>query len=127
TQVAVAATLKLEFDEEECRAAFAEDPDAAAELFTKAEVGIGDWLGDRLERLAGSSNSTVQYRVDAMQSQKKLLENRAEHLQELLDAKEQRLYNQFYAMEQALASMQTQQTALASLSSSLSQISSAKK
>jgi len=125
-QVAVATTLKLEFDEEKFRTAFAQDPQTAAELFTKAEVGIGDWLGDRLERLAGSSESTVQYRVEAMQSQQKLLENRAEKLQELLDAKEQRLYNQFYAMEQALASMQTQQTALTNLSNSLSQMTAAK-
>ncbi|KPK77487.1 MAG: hypothetical protein AMJ79_03040 [Phycisphaerae bacterium SM23_30] len=116
-QYAVVTTPKLEFDEDKFRAVFAENPEAAAELFTKAETGIGDWLADRLEGLAGSTDSTIKYRLDAMQSQQNMLEDRAEYLEVLLQSKEERLYQQFYAMEQALASLQSQQAALASLSS----------
>ena len=52
-----------------------------------------------------------------MKSSQKLLEDRISYLDVMLEKKETRLYNQFYAMEQALANMQSQQTALASLSS----------
>ena len=51
-----------------------------------------------------------------MDSQQKLLNTRIDQLDILLQAKEQRLYQQFYAMEQAIASMQTQQNSLATLS-----------
>jgi flagellar capping protein FliD len=52
-----------------------------------------------------------------MQSNQKLLEDRISYLDEILEAKETRLYNQFYAMEEALANMQSQQSALSNLSS----------
>ena len=51
-----------------------------------------------------------------VESQEKQLNDRAESLQELLDAKEDRLRAQFIAMERALAGLQAQQSALAGLS-----------
>ena len=63
-QYAVVTTPKLVFDEDKFRAAFAEDPDAAAELFTKAEVGIGDWLAERLEGLEKRSGLSLRKIMD---------------------------------------------------------------
>ena len=88
-----------------------------AELFTKADTGIGDYIAERLDNLAGDNESTIKNRLDSMMSRQKLFEKRIENLDQLLLSKEERLYKQFYAMEQALASMQSQQSALASLSS----------
>ena len=115
--VLVVTTPHLVFDEEKFRSAFAENPEGVEELFTKEDVGIGDYIADTLEGLAGENDSTIGNHLDAIQSRQKIFEKRIEDLNELLDAKETRLYNQFYAMEQALASLQTQQNALSSLSS----------
>ena len=114
---AVATTPKLAFDETKFREAFEDDPDAVTELFTKAETGIGDYIADRLNGLADNTESTMKRRVDSMQSQQKMFKQRIEYLDEILANKEDRLYKQFYAMEEALASMQSQQTSLNSLSS----------
>lgn len=114
---AIASTPKLVFDEDVFRSAFAADPDAVAELFTKEDTGIGDYFEEKLDALAGSSESTIKSRLDAMTRQQRLFDDRIEHLDELLTMKETRLYNQYYAMERALAEMQSQQTALSSLSS----------
>jgi len=115
---AVAKIPQLEFDEDAFRQAYEQDPDGVTELFTKADTGFGDYFNDQLEKLAGTGGtSTIKSRLSAMQSSQKLLEDRISYLDVMLEKKETRLYNQFYAMEQALANMQSQQTALASLSS----------
>ena len=121
---AVARTPRLQFDESKFRAAFGADPEGVTELFTKADVGIGDYMSDALDRLAGTSESTFNSRVNAIQSRQKLFERRIESLDELLKAKENRLYKQFYAMEEALASLQSQQDALSSLAQLASSVKS---
>jgi len=115
----VASTPKLQFDEAKFREAMAQDPEGVAALFTQAKTGMGDYIGDRLERLAGSSGSTIKARLDAMQSRQDIFKDRIDFLDEMLERKETRLYNQFYAMEQALAAMQSQQSALTSLSNAV--------
>ncbi|MCK5270098.1 MAG: flagellar filament capping protein FliD, partial [Sedimentisphaerales bacterium] len=115
--VAVARTPKLVFDKDQFRQTFADDPEGVAELFTKADTGIGDSIADRLDNLAGDDESTIKNRLDSMMSRQRLFEDRIENIDKLLLSKEGRLYRQFYAMEQALGSMQSQQSALSSLSS----------
>ncbi len=120
---AVATTPKLAFDETKFRDAFEDNPDAVTELFTKAETGIGDYIAGRLNELADNTESTMKRRVDAMQSQQRMFEKRIEYLDEILANKEDRLYKQFYAMEEALAGMQSQQAALGGLSAMAASIS----
>ena len=74
------------------------------------------WVIERID-----ADSTLKNRVDAMTDQRDMFEDRIVHLDDLLSRKETRLYQQFYAMEQALASLQMQQSALNSLSSMISQ------
>jgi len=112
---AVAGTPQLQFDEQDFRDAYAENPEAVTDLFTRTQAGLGDYVANRLENLAGASDSTVKSRLDAMTAQQNGFQQRVAQLDDLLDRKEQRLYNQFNAMEQALASLQSQQSALASL------------
>ena len=113
----VATTPKIAFDEEKFRAAYAADPQGVAELFSKEDDGVGDYIAELLDRLAGSSQSTISHRLEGMQSRQDVFEERIESLDKLLEAKQARLYKQFYAMEQALASMQSQQAALDNLAS----------
>ncbi len=113
----VASTPKLEFDESAFRDAVGQDLEGVAELFTKADVGLGDVIGGQLERLAGQTTGTIHNQVQALDDRKELFQDRINRLDELLARKEERLYNQFYAMEQALASLQSQQNALTNLGS----------
>jgi len=116
---AVVTTPQLAFNEDTFLEAFAANPEGVAQLFTKEDTGIGDYLAEQLEQLAGSTESTLKSRVDAMTDQRDMFEDRISYLDDMLDRKEKRLYSQFYAMEQALASLQTQQSALSNLSASL--------
>jgi flagellar hook-associated protein 2 len=123
TTYAVAGVTQLSFDEDVFRQAFADNPDAVAELFTTADTGVGDYIANKLKLLANTSESVMAARIDAISDNQKLLNDRIDALDVLLSAKETRLYNQFYAMEEALGNMQSQQqalTTLASLSSSWS-------
>lgn len=117
TTYAAARSPRLQFDEATFDAAYAKDPDGVATLFTKKDVGIGDYINTRLDQLAGTTESVFKNSVAQMDDQKKMLNDRITSLSELLSRKETRLYKQFYAMEQALAKMQSQQSALSQLSS----------
>ena len=114
--VAIARTPRLQLDETELREVLAADPEGVKAMFTKEDNGLGDYIGTQLDALAGQSEGTIKNRVDAINRQQDLFKDRIEHLDDLLSRKENRLYQQFYAMEQALASLQSQQSALASLS-----------
>lgn len=114
---AVAGTNKLEFDETMFRDAFETDPDAVTDFFTTPDVGIGDYIADQLEKLASTStDSTIKSRVEAIQQKNTLFNKRIDYLNDALERKEARLYNSFYAMEQVLAKMQSQQSSLSQLS-----------
>lgn len=106
---------RLSFDEAVLREAIASDPDAVVELFTKAEVGFGVRLKEEIDRLTGDDDGLLSQQTDRLENQEKQLNDRAEDLQLLLDAKEARLRAQFIAMERALAGLQAQQSALAGL------------
>lgn len=120
---------KLVLDEERFRTAFEQDPEAVANLLAKTKVvkdendedklvnvGIFARLNEELANMTTIAGGTLTRKKDALQDQIELLNDRAGNLQDLLDAKEARLYAEFQAMESALSQLQTQQTALSSLS-----------
>jgi flagellar hook-associated protein 2 len=119
--------------EEALREAILEDPDSVKKLFSLVEtdaqkklnyVGVAAKFNHELTTMTTSGgllpgeNERLQSKVDQYNDQ-------ATRMQALLDMKEQRLYNQFNAMETVLAGLQTQQTALASLTQLASSMASA--
>ena len=120
TSYATSSGLTIQFDEGTFRDAFTAESTSVSSLFTSEDTGIGDYITTLIDNLASSTveNSTLQRRIDAIDDENSLLEDRIEDLQERLDAKEERMYNEFYAMEETLAALQTQQSAISSLSSS---------
>jgi flagellar hook-associated protein 2 len=113
--------------------ALAKDPQAVEKLFTLTtkdaagkvvNKGIGVKLNAELDLLASSTGSVISQQQDSLQSKIDLFTKRSTDMQDILDAKEKRLYAQFQAMESALASLQSQQSALSSLSSLSSSMSS---
>jgi flagellar hook-associated protein 2 len=115
TSFAVSGVQHLQFDASVLDAAYADNPLAVEALFTEKNIGIGDHFDDELERLAGSNEGLVKTRVDAIRNRSDIFKDRIEYLNELILRKENRLYNEFYAMEQALSGLQSQASSLTAL------------
>jgi flagellar hook-associated protein 2 len=117
---------KLQFDETKFREAFAENPDAVKDLFTRIvkdsegnsqQIGIAGQLDSLLKRVTSTVDGTLTLRNKALQDQIDQYTQREADLQVRIDAKQQQLYNKFYAMETALAGLQSQQSSLTTLAS----------
>ncbi len=137
--VTIGSESKLVFDEAKLREAISTDLAAVTELFSlKTEQaasaqqitdgvtipgdgtvvtakGVGATLDATLDLLTDSISGIVTNAADNFDSQIELANDRIEQLNELLASKRQRLEREFAAMENALAQMQSQQSALQSL------------
>lgn len=124
----VGITLKdgstLSFDEEAFREALEHDPDGVVELFAHEEVndegetvvtGFGGILEDEIDRLTDDETGVIPIRGQAIQKSEDLLSDRIDQMEVLLERRRERMLAEFYAMEQVIAQLQTQQTALESL------------
>lgn len=112
----VNSTDGLVFDEEKFRAAYEQDPEAVIRFFTDETHGVAQVLEDELEELS-AAGGLIARRTGTLDDRKTLLEDRVEHLNGLLERKQARLLRDFQAMESALSLLQSQQAALADLSS----------
>ncbi|MBN2844180.1 MAG: flagellar filament capping protein FliD, partial [Sedimentisphaerales bacterium] len=114
---ATSAGLSITFNEETFRTAFSAEPESVSKLFNSADIGVSDYISDLLDSVASSSNknSTIQNRIESINNTNTLLGKRITSLNEQLNAKELRMYKQFYAMEETLAKLQKQQSAITSL------------
>jgi len=115
---------KLRFDEDKFRQALESNREDVEALFTKAGEGIGVLIDKTLGNLTTSGSGVIDRHNTSLRDQEDLLNDRIAAMQVLLDSKQQRLYQQFYAMEQALATLQSQQSALSSLDNLLSYVRS---
>ncbi len=106
----------LEFDETAFREAYEADPLGVERFFSDSEIGRAADLEEAIKAIT-DTDGLIDRRDEALDDQAESLTNRADALTELLDRKRERLTNQFIAMEQALAAMQSQQTALSQLAS----------
>jgi len=138
--VTIGEEAKLTFDEDALRQAIATDADAVAELFSRrtrdrtedeqitegvtipggqvitTSRGAGATLDELITGLTNSIDGTITNKTDNLDRQIELANDRIEQLNTLLDDKRQRLERQFAGMEQSLARLQDQQSALQSLS-----------
>lgn len=133
---------KMTFDSERFREAYAQDPDAVEQLFTRRDVRPVDTTPDengavvtdpdrpiefdalgvvgQLEQLAdayvSSIGGTLQNRNNALTSQITLQQDRIASIDRTLDVRREILQRQFLAMEQAIAGFQSQSSALGQIS-----------
>ncbi|TVQ29813.1 MAG: hypothetical protein EA376_14780 [Phycisphaeraceae bacterium] len=147
--VRIGSGARLEFDRDRFRAAFEEDPDGVRNLIaaldlepnqptviesdesgnplittpnpgsTAVRQGLAEVIKDLADRMTTSIDGVITQRRSTLDTQIELQERRIVRFDGQLDAKRRRLESQFLAMERALASMQSQQQALGSLSSFL--------
>lgn len=120
----------LQFDETKFRAAYAADPAAVEALFTQEvpsvaadgttttkKVGFGYRIAQVLEDLTQQQTGFLAQQDARLQSRVDLYNDRISYMEGLLTRKQSQLEAQFQAMEQALAMLQDQQSALSSLTS----------
>jgi len=110
-----AESRTLKFDKEKFTQTYASDPQAVAQFFEEEEHGVAARFLKVTDRLAGIDNSLLLNRNNALQRQIETLNERIELQDRRLDAYQNRLMNQFFKMEETLARLQRNSTALNSL------------
>jgi flagellar hook-associated protein 2 len=118
---------KLVFDQDKFNQAFATDPDAVQNLFSQAQSGVGYAMENSLKKLIDPVNGSITLENQTLDQRTQQFQDRIDQLNDQLAQKKTRLQTQFANMESVLAGLQSQQTALGSLSSLSSSSSSAKK
>ena len=128
---------KLSFDEEKFDAKYAADEEAVIDFFTKVEEvpnkgadatqvekGIFHRFNLAIEQLSGEGNSVLVNAANRVQSKLDSNQDRVDRMNELLDLERERLLKQFYSLEANIQSIQSSQTALATLQALAAQSSS---
>jgi len=124
-------TGKLNFDEDKFQEAWDRDPDAVQKFFfdekkytdssgkeTTVNYGWAQKFSDLTDSLVGRADTLgkVQARIDALTENIDRNEQRIASMQARLDWKEQYYLKQFYAMEQAMAKMTKDMSAVSNIS-----------
>jgi len=105
----------LELDEAKLKAAYAADPAAVKRFFTEKDAGLSAKLDALIEQLCGVNNSLLTSRINGLKDTVQRNQDRIDLMNNLLDAKQQQLYNQFYLMDAAIAKMQSSLSVLGSI------------
>jgi len=141
--VTVGSGGKLEFDKDRFREAYEQDPQAVEDLVAAFQLGdrepievapgvtventednflqqgVAELVEQLMDNLTNSVDGVLKRRDETLNTQIELQNERILQFDATLANKRQQLQRQFLAMEQALASLSTQQQALSSLSSGL--------
>jgi len=144
--VSIGDGARLEFDRDRFRAALDDDLEAVRDLFAAFEqapnedevlladddgaplittgssgetflrLGVAEQIKQLTDQLTNSLDGVLSNRSETLDSQIRLQERRITAFDQQLEVKRFRLEQQFLQMERAIAQLQTQQSALASLS-----------
>lgn len=114
----------LRFDEQAFRETLERDPEAMIALFTHEEIGedgervvtgFGGLIKDDIARLTSADIGVIPIREESIRESERLLSDRISQMEVLLGRRRERLLSDFYAMESALARLQSQQMVLSQL------------
>ncbi|MCK6483419.1 MAG: flagellar filament capping protein FliD [Phycisphaerae bacterium] len=119
------ANGRLAFDAERFRRAYEADPQAVSDFFTTAETGFAAALEREVDGLTGADGGALTRRQEALSQTEESLNQRRGQLEVLLEKRRDRLTAQFFALERALAQLQSQRNALSSLSSGIASLGAA--
>jgi len=116
----VASGNRLEFDAEEFREAYDENPALVEQLFTADETGFGPTIQKLLDEMTRDFDGVLFRKNELLGDQQDVLKDRIENMNLILDAKRARLEAQFVGLERSLSALQGQQSALGDLAQLLS-------
>jgi flagellar hook-associated protein 2 len=106
---------KLQLNKSELQQAFADNPESLKSFFTDESRGVVAKFSNTIERLAGADNGLLTNRNDSLQATIDINSLRIERLNESLDRQRERLLLQFFQLEQVVAGLQQNLTALGAL------------
>lgn len=106
---------KLELDKQKLEAALEENPSDVENFFTTDSSGLANRLSEIADRLAGEENSLLLGRTETLGTQVLANNERVESMNGRLSRERERLLEQFYAMEEAIAKIQSNQSAIDSI------------
>jgi len=113
----IGSTGKLELDEDKLADALRDDLANVKKFFTTAEKGFGAKFEATLKSLTDIVDGTFTNEKNVLDASIDATTERISELNVLLESKKARLLNEFVQMENILSSLQSQQTALSSISS----------
>jgi flagellar hook-associated protein 2 len=122
--ITLATGNSLTFNQTKFQEAMAADPSAVEELFTREDTGFGTVIKNRLKHFTESNTGVISLQDEALQASADSLASRITQMNVLLQKRRARLQAQFQVMENTLAKLQSQQTALTSLASLQASLSS---
>lgn len=106
---------KLSLDESKLKTAFADDPEAVTQFFTKDDLGVAAKLDKLIDQLAGEDNSLLVNRAKTLGIRIDSNQRRIDSWNERLDRQRESLLKEFYNMELAIGKLKNNQTALNSI------------
>jgi flagellar hook-associated protein 2 len=105
----------LAFDSAKFKAKFAEDAQAVEEFFTKEETGLAAKIDQIIEQLAGEENSLLGNRLSALGRKVDENSQKVQFLNDQLTTSRERLLTEFFRLELAVSKIQSNLSALTSL------------
>lgn len=106
---------RLEFNQQRFRNAYTANPDDVRKLFTTDDTGIAAKFNKVAEQLAGVTNSTLIGRSSALQVTIESNSARILTLNAALERERETLLTQFFRLEETLATLQSNQTAISQI------------
>jgi flagellar hook-associated protein 2 len=107
---------RLELDESKLQDAFADDPDAVQQFFMDEDFGFAAQLDAVVESLAGEGNSLLLSRNEVLQRRIDEYADKIEFYNERLESERERLLKYYYNTELAISKIQSNLSAIQSLS-----------
>jgi len=108
-------TGNITFNPSRLREALATRRSDVEDLFTTETTGLGAHFSEVLENITDEYSGLLKRKSDLLDDQIDVLETRKESLEDRLVKVQARLYAEFYAMEEALAALEAQRTAIQNL------------
>jgi flagellar hook-associated protein 2 len=101
-------TGKLSLDETRLKAEYAADPAAVRDFFATEDTGISARLDAVLEGIAGEDDSLLISRINSLQAKMEFNSERIDFMTERLAREQERLTNQFYALDALVGNLKSQ-------------------
>jgi flagellar hook-associated protein 2 len=106
---------KVQFDSSVFSAAFAKDPDAVNQLFTTATTGLATVLNNSMTSLVDPVTGAIAQENQTLTNTNQTFQDQITQLDAVLANKRAMLQEQFNNMETVLANLQSQQSALSTI------------
>ncbi len=113
--IRIGAGSQLTLDEDKFRESMEANPAQVEAFFTDAVAGYGKAINDELDRLSKNETGLIAVQGGVIENSVKQLTDRIASMETLLGRRQERLYAQFAAMENAIARLQSQQQSLSGL------------